>query len=140
MHFSSKISTYISNYCVQVWTTFTCQVSSSGVCTNTGRLTPTLYNQMTAAANVSYGLYHYGPFLVELVDCTYVRQVFTDISKNHCPGLRLYLKWIYVGLVLVSGAVMLSLIFWIIYARERRHRVYTKQFISRDPGEQDKGS
>ncbi|KAG6599351.1 hypothetical protein SDJN03_09129, partial [Cucurbita argyrosperma subsp. sororia] len=124
----------------EVWTTFTCRVSSSGICTTTGRLTPTLYNQMTAAANVSYGLYHYGPFLVELVDCTYVRQVFTDISKNHCPGLRLYLKWIYVGLVLVSGAVMLSLIFWIIYARERRHRVYTKQFISRAPGEQDKGS
>uniref|UniRef100_A0A9I9CJ94 Transmembrane protein n=1 Tax=Cucumis melo TaxID=3656 RepID=A0A9I9CJ94_CUCME len=123
-----------------VWKDFTCQVSASGICTTTGRLTPSLYNQMTAAANVSYGLYRYGPFLVELVDCTFVRQVFTDISNNHCPGLRLYTKWIYVGLVLMSSAVMFSLIFWIIYARERRHRVYTKQFISRAPGGEDKGN
>jgi hypothetical protein len=28
---------------------------------------------------------------------------------------------------MVSSAVMLSLVFWVIYARERRHRVYTKQ-------------
>lgn len=128
------------NKAPEVWTGFTCQVSASGICTTTGRLTPTFYNQMTSAANVSYGLYRYGPFLVELVDCTFVRQVFTDINNNHCPGLRLYMKWIYVGLGLVSGAVMLSLIFWIIYARERRHRVYTKQFISRSPGGQHKDS
>ncbi|XP_038890635.1 uncharacterized protein LOC120080138 [Benincasa hispida] len=128
------------NKAPEVWRDFTCQVSASSICTTTGRLTPAFYNQMTAAANVSYGLYRYGPFLVELVDCTFVRQVFTDISNNHCPGLRLYMKWIYVGLVLVSGAVMLSLIFWIIYARERRHRVYTKQFVSKAPEGQDKGS
>lgn len=124
----------------KVWMNFTCQVSASDICTTTGRLTPTLYNQMTGAANVSYGLYRYGPSLVELVDCTFVREVFTDISNNHCPGLQLYTKWIYVGLVMVSGAVMLSLIFWIIYARERRHRVYTKQFISSAPGGLDKAN
>lgn len=92
---------------------------------------------MTAAVNVSYGLYHYGPFLVDLQDCTFVRQTFSDISIKYCPGLRKYTQWIYVGLVIVSAAVMLSLIFWVIYARERRHRVYTKQFMI---GEQEKAT
>lgn len=77
---------------------------------------------------MSYGLYHYGPFLVDLQDCTFARQTFTDIYLYHCPGLQRYSEWIYVGLVMVSVAVMLSLVFWVIYGRERRHRVYTKQF------------
>lgn len=111
-----------------MWKSYTCQVSSSGICTTAGRVTPTIYNQMMAGVNVSYGLYNYGPFLVGLQDCTFARQTFNDIYNNHCPGLRRYSKWVYIGLTLVSSAVMLSLIFWVIYARERRHRVYTKQF------------
>lgn len=89
---------------------------------------------MAAAVNVSYGLYRYGPFLVDLQDCTFVRQTFTDINRTYCPGLRRHSEWIYIGLVMVSAAVMLSLIFWVIYARERRHRVYTKQFDARAAG------
>lgn len=118
----------------QLWRNFVCQVASNGVCTTTGRLTPRTYDQMSAAVNVSYGLYHYGPFLVELEDCTFVRQTFGDIYRDYCPGLRRYSKWIYIGLVMVSTAVMLSLLFWIIYGRERRHRLYTKQHTAR-PGE-----
>ncbi|XLS86124.1 hypothetical protein HN51_036290 [Arachis hypogaea] len=114
----------------KVWNNYICEVSSSGICKTPGRMTPTIYGQMAAAVNISFALYHYGPFLVDLEDCTFVRQTFTDISHRHCPGLRKYSQWIYSGLVLVSAAVMLSLIFWVIYARERRHRVYTKQFIS----------
>ncbi|OIV97266.1 hypothetical protein TanjilG_07018 [Lupinus angustifolius] len=110
----------------EVWKNYTCQVSPSGLCQTAGRMTPTIYSQMGAAVNISYALYHYGPFLVELQDCTFVRKTFTDISDNYCPGLLRYTQWIYIGLVLVSAAVMLSLIFWVIYARERRHRVYTK--------------
>ena len=118
---------------LQVWKNYVCQVSASGICITTGRLTPTIYNQMAAGINVSYGLYHYGPFLVELQDCTFVRQTFTDISRDHCPSLQQYSEWIYIGLVMVSAAVMLSLVFWVIYGRERRHRVYTKQHMG-DPG------
>jgi len=113
----------------QVWKNYTCEVSSSGICETPGRMTPTIYGQMEAAVNISYGLYHYAPFLVDLQDCTFVRKTFTDISNDHCPGLQTNSELIYIGLVLVSAAVMLSLIFWVIYARERRHRVYTKQFI-----------
>ncbi|XP_028792413.1 uncharacterized protein LOC114748217 isoform X2 [Neltuma alba] len=116
----------------EVWKNYTCQVSASGICNTPGRMTPTIYGQMAAAVNVSYGLYHYGPFLVDLEDCTVVRNTFSDISGRYCPGLRRYTQWIYLGLLIVSLAVMLSLIFWVIYARERRHRVYTKNLLTED--------
>lgn len=114
----------------EVWKNYTCEISPAGLCRTPGRMTPTIASQMEAAVNVSYALYHYVPFLVELQDCTFVRQAFTDISQKYCPGLRHNSRWIYVGLVLVSAGVMLSMILWVIYARERRHRVYTKQFIA----------
>ncbi|KAF9592113.1 hypothetical protein IFM89_011951 [Coptis chinensis] len=56
--------------------------------------------------------------------------------------VKRYSKWIYTGLVMVSAAVMLSLIFWVIYARERRHRVYTKHLMrgyGQGPSEENKG-
>ncbi|KAL2471883.1 hypothetical protein Adt_40019 [Abeliophyllum distichum] len=40
-----------------------------------------------------------------------------------------YSKWIYVGLVMVAIASMLSLLFFVIYGRERRHRMYTKEHM-----------
>ncbi|KAK4395371.1 hypothetical protein Sango_1691400 [Sesamum angolense] len=110
----------------QVWRNYKCQVSSNNICTTVGRLTPGMYDQMSGAVNVSYGLYHYGPFLTNLVDCTFVRETFTTIHKDHCPDLRRYSRWVYIGLNMVSDAVMLSLILWVLYARERRHRKYTK--------------
>ncbi|KAK4265297.1 hypothetical protein QN277_026366 [Acacia crassicarpa] len=116
----------------EAWKNYTCQVSASGICNTTGRMTPVIYGQIAAAVNVSYALYHYGPFLVNLTDCTFVRQTFSDINSQYCPGLRKYTQWIYLGLLVVSLAVMLSLIFWVIYARERRHRVYTKQLLTED--------
>ncbi|KAG6383593.1 hypothetical protein SASPL_156646 [Salvia splendens] len=105
-----------------------------------GRLTPAMYTQMAASVNVSYGLYKYGPFLANVQDCSFVRDTFSAIEADHCPGLRRYSKWIYVGLVMVALAVMLSLLFWVIYGRERRHRVYTKAHTPRGaPGfEEDK--
>lgn len=112
-----------------MWKNYRCEVSPAGICTTAGRLTPDLYGQVTAAVYVSYGLYHYGAFLVDLGDCTFVRRTFASISSNQCPGLRNYTQWIYVALVIVSVAVMLSLILWVVYTRERRHRVYTKQFL-----------
>lgn len=110
----------------QVWRNYVCQVSASNVCSSVGRLTPSMYDQMTAVVNVSSGLYYSGPFLKELLDCTFLRDTFTVIHDEHCPDLGLYSKWIYIGLALVSASVMLSLIFWVLYARERRHRKYTK--------------
>ncbi|XP_049410215.1 uncharacterized protein LOC125873346 [Solanum stenotomum] len=119
------------NNATQVLNSYVCQVSPSGVCVTPGRLTPTLYSQMAAAVNMSYGLYQYGPFLVDLQNCDFVRQTFGDIYNVHCPGLLHYSKRVYVGLVMVTVAVLLSLTFWIIYARERHHRVYKKEHLSK---------
>ncbi|KAE9467700.1 hypothetical protein C3L33_00374, partial [Rhododendron williamsianum] len=120
----------------QVWQNYVCQVSSNNTCTTVGRLTPAMYSQMINAANVSYGLYHYGPFLVGLLDCRLVRETFTAITQEHCPDLKRYSMWVYIGLAMVSAAVMLSLIFWVIYARERRHRKYTK-LVNAQHGDHD---
>ncbi|XP_056167939.1 uncharacterized protein LOC115665670 [Syzygium oleosum] len=113
----------------QEWRKYICEVSTNNLCTSLGRLTTVFYDQMTAIVNVSYGLYHYGPFLVDLQDCSFVRDAFREVDKEHCPGLRLYSKWIYVGLALVSASVMLSLVFWVDYAREQRKRLVTELFI-----------
>lgn len=112
---------------MQVYGNSVCQVSPSEICTTQGRLTPTFYNQISAGINVGNALYTYAPSLIELQDCTFVRETFTDIYNDHCPGLRRYSGRIYVGLILVSFAVMFSLIFWVVYGRERRHRLYTKE-------------
>ncbi|XWS11740.1 hypothetical protein CRYUN_Cryun37aG0026000 [Craigia yunnanensis] len=109
------------------WKKSVCQVSAAGICTTEGRLTPDMYNQMSSAVNVSLGLYNYSSFLASLVDCTVIRDTFKDISQDHCPGLRKYSQWVYIGLVTATGSVMFSLIFWVLYARERRHRKYTKR-------------
>lgn len=84
---------------------------------------------------MSFGLYHFGPYLVSLQDCSFVRQTFSDIHRIYCPGLQRYTKWVYAGLVMVAVAVMLSLLFWVIYGRERRHRVYTKEHMPRPSGD-----
>ncbi|KAG8656217.1 uncharacterized protein LOC110613992 isoform X2 [Manihot esculenta] len=113
----------------QEWSKYICQVSGNDICITTGRLTPEFYKQMIFAVNVSYALNIYGPFLFDLVDCSFVRQTFSGIVENHCPGLNRYSDWIFIGFVMVSVAVMVSLIFWLLYARERRHRLYTKKFV-----------
>ncbi|GKV03220.1 hypothetical protein SLEP1_g15563 [Rubroshorea leprosula] len=121
------------NNATEVWSNYVCQVSPSGICTTTGRLTPTFYSQMSAVVSVSLALDNYAPFLVQLQDCTFVRETFAEIYVGHCPGILRYSRWIYIGLVMVSTAVMLSLIVWVIYGRERRHRLHTKQFTDKRP-------
>ncbi|KAF5748154.1 hypothetical protein HS088_TW04G00104 [Tripterygium wilfordii] len=118
------------NNATQVWRSYVCQVSPNGICTTTGRITPAFFDQITAVVDVINGLYNYAPFLVELQDCTYVRETFIGIYKDHCPGLQQYSRWIYIGLVMVSTAVMLSIIFWVIYGRERRHRIHKDELVA----------
>ncbi|XP_047941033.1 uncharacterized protein LOC125188300 [Salvia hispanica] len=106
----------------EVWSGYVCRASPSGICLTTGRLSPNLYSQFSATADVCCGLYQYSPFLIQLEDCSYARQTFMDVETNYCPGLQKYSQRVYVGLVMVATAVMLSLVFWVIYGRERRHR------------------
>lgn len=121
------------NNAAQVWQNYTCQVSLSqpNICTTTGRMTPTINNQMVAAVTVGVALHNYAPFLVELEDCTFVRQTFTEIHAKYCPDLLLASKGVYIGLSIVAVAVMLSVLLWVVYGRERRHRVYSKKLRRR---------
>lgn len=105
----------------QVWQNYVCNVSN-GTCISPGRITPDIYNQLVVAVNLGYGLKHYSPFLVDLIDCKFVRDTFTTINHSYCPHLHLHSRWVYIGLVLVSVGVMLSLIFWIIYIRHIHHK------------------
>ncbi|XP_010525940.1 PREDICTED: uncharacterized protein LOC104803645 [Tarenaya hassleriana] len=115
------------NNATQAWSNYVCQVNPNGICTTTGRLTPVLYGQMASEVNISKGLVNDAPFLTQLQDCSYARQTFTDITGEHCPALRRYSRWIYLGLMTASTAMMLSLVFWVIYVRERRHRTRPKE-------------
>ncbi|XP_078151162.1 uncharacterized protein LOC144546483 [Carex rostrata] len=116
-----------------VWKEYECEtaiVNGNELCTTVGRITPSLYTQMIAAVSVSNGLYQYGPFLTQLEDCSFARKTFASISTNNCPGLDKYTRWIYIGLDTVSAAVMLSLIFWIIFVREKKHRKHNKELAA----------
>lgn len=117
------------NNATMVWRAYVCQVSANDTCATVGRLTPKMYKQMSAAVNVSDGLTEYGPFLTGLLDCTFVRKTFIGIHKDHCPDLNKFSEWVYIGLAMASAAVMLSLVLWVVYARERKHRRYTKLVI-----------
>ncbi|GMI73117.1 hypothetical protein like AT2G12400 [Hibiscus trionum] len=108
------------------WKKYVCQVSETGSCTTPGRLTPDLYNEMSNAVNVSDGLYESSHFIAALVDCTIIEDAFKNITQNHCPKLKVYSAWVYSGLVTATISVMFSMLFWVLYARERKHRKYTK--------------
>ena len=81
---------------------------------------------MTAATSVSKGLYEFSPFLVQLQDCSFVRETFSSISNDNCPGLEQYSRDVYIGLVVISAGVMLSVAFWIVHTRHRRRRARCK--------------
>ncbi|KAH0854122.1 hypothetical protein HID58_092589 [Brassica napus] len=104
-------------------------LNAEGICITQGRLTQASYDQMMGAINVGFTLDHYGPFLASIADCTFVRDTFRDITTKNCPGLSITSQWIYAGLASLSGAVMFSLIFWMIFVRERRHRSHSKKTV-----------
>jgi hypothetical protein len=113
------------------WKRFECQRAAgqpgSETCATMGRVTPTAYSQMTAAASISQGLYRFGPFLMQLQDCSFVRETFTAISDNNCPGLERYSRHVYIGMLVISVAMMLSIVFWMVHTRQRRRRSMCKQ-------------
>uniref|UniRef100_A0A0D9WA93 Uncharacterized protein n=1 Tax=Leersia perrieri TaxID=77586 RepID=A0A0D9WA93_9ORYZ len=111
------------------WKKFECETTGppgEEVCATQGRVTAAAYGQMTAATSISHGLYQYLPFLMQLQDCSFVRETFTAISDNNCPGLERYSRHVYLGLFLISGAAMMSVVFWMVHTRQRRRRSRSK--------------
>ncbi|RLN08081.1 hypothetical protein C2845_PM11G00770 [Panicum miliaceum] len=99
------------------------------VCASPGRVTPSMYAQLAGAANVSYGLSHYGPVLVALADCTFVRETFRSIGDDHCPGLRRYSGQVFRGLLGAAVGVLLAVLLWVVHARERWRRSDAKELL-----------
>ncbi|XWS11741.1 hypothetical protein CRYUN_Cryun37aG0026100 [Craigia yunnanensis] len=87
----------------QEWKKYLCLVSASGICITEGGLTR---------------------------DCTFVREIFSSITRDHCPGLRRSSEMISSGLVIVSYAVTLSVTLWLLFARKRRHQEYSEYRIA----------
>ncbi|CAD6251632.1 unnamed protein product [Miscanthus lutarioriparius] len=118
----------------QAWQRYVCRAAASTaddaeVCTTPGRVTPSMYEQLAGAADVSYGLYHYGPALVALADCTFVRETFRSIGDDHCPGLSRYSGQVFRGLLAAAVAVMLAVLLWVVHSRERRRRSEAKEIL-----------
>ncbi|KAK9116166.1 hypothetical protein Sjap_015113 [Stephania japonica] len=132
--FDSKLEDQLCGYhqvslsnASMVWKNYTCTVSESEKCTSTGRITPRMYDQLAAAVNASYALYHYAPPLLSLQNCNFVRNTFTNITSEYCPHLEHYLKMVNVGLCLISVGVMFCLILWLLYTNcSRRNEVFVK--------------
>ncbi|OEL13512.1 hypothetical protein BAE44_0025471 [Dichanthelium oligosanthes] len=118
----------------QAWQGYVCRTSvdaksGADVCATPGRVTPSMYVQMAGAANVSYGLYHYGPVLVALADCTFVRETFRSIGEDNCPGLRRYSGQVFRGLLAAAAGVLLAVLLWVVHSRERRRRSEAKELL-----------
>ncbi|KAE8705091.1 Detected protein of unknown function [Hibiscus syriacus] len=111
----------------QEWSKFVCHVSSSGICSTQGRLTPDLYKQMSSAANISYVLSCYVPFLASLVDCSTIWEILNYMHQHYCPGLRKHSQQVYIGLLVATISVMFCLISWVFYGKERQDRKHTKR-------------
>lgn len=110
-----------------VWSNYVCTVSSAGICTSVGRITPEMYTQLVAAVNASYALKHYTPPLLSLQNCNFVRETFSKITSDYCRPLVHYLRIVNAGLGLISVGVMLCLVLWILYAnRPQMEEVFAK--------------
>ncbi|KAK8918394.1 hypothetical protein KSP39_PZI021123 [Platanthera zijinensis] len=117
------------------WKRFICDtkvVSRNEICSSVGRVTPSIYGEMTNAVGMSQGLYLYVPFLVKIADCTLVREAFDTISENFCPSLEHYSRLIYIGLNIETTATMLSLVFWMALVAQRIERKNCKKSTTQE--------
>ena len=111
----------------QAYQSFVCNTSPTGLCNTMGRLTPSLYSKVMVATNLSDSLYQNGPLLARLVDCSFVIETFDQINKDDCPSFKRNSHQIFIGLVLVSTAVMFSVILWVVFVKERQAQMSTKK-------------
>ncbi|KAK8992893.1 hypothetical protein V6N11_048956 [Hibiscus sabdariffa] len=115
-----------SGNATQEWSKSVCQVSPAGICRTQGRLTPDLYRKMSSAANISYGLSNFVPFVASLVDCSLIWEILNYMHQHHCPGLTKHSRRVYIGLFVATISVMFCLVSWVFYGRERQDRKKTE--------------
>ncbi|KAK8608571.1 hypothetical protein V6N13_023992 [Hibiscus sabdariffa] len=118
-----------SGNATQEWSKSVCQVSPAGICRTQGRLTPDLYRKMSSAANISYGLSNFVPFVASLVDCSLIWEILDYMHQHHCPGLTKHSRRVYIGLFVATISAMFCLVSWVFYGRERQDRKKTESNI-----------
>ncbi|PIA33489.1 hypothetical protein AQUCO_04100135v1 [Aquilegia coerulea] len=99
-----------------VWQNYTCSISTSGICTTVGRITPQTYLQLVGAVSVSYALNHYAPPLLGFQNCNFVKETFNVITSNYCPKLVHRLEMVSIELGIISWGVPVCLILSVLYA------------------------
>ncbi|KAJ7569061.1 hypothetical protein O6H91_01G059300 [Diphasiastrum complanatum] len=97
------------------WSHFIC-TSTNGTCTSTGRLTQEAYHKLIETVSVANGLYVNVPFLISVENCDFVRTTFKQIITGHCPQFQRYTRWVWIGLILVSGGSMSAILLWVVYS------------------------
>jgi len=103
------------------WLNYTCMAQDTDLCSGNKTLTYDIYGQLVLAANVSYALYHYAPFLLNLQDCKFVRATFSAIASQYCPPLEHDLGLVSAGLALIASGFVLYLI-WMLFADRPQRR------------------
>lgn len=105
------------------WLAFVCNnTSSPQTCPAGGKLTSQIYDQLNQSMNVINSIYSNTPFLLDLENCQFVRDVFNTITTRYCGPLRKYSKWLYIGLALTSGGCMFAIPLWVVFSKRRKHR------------------
>jgi len=82
------------------------------------------------ATNLSDSLYRNGPVFALLLNCSLVIETFDEINNNDCPSFKINSHQIYIGLALVSTAVMCSVILWVVFVKERQVQISSKKTMT----------
>ncbi|XP_019168380.1 PREDICTED: uncharacterized protein LOC109164080 [Ipomoea nil] len=110
------------------WSKYVCEVTWDGnYCVTPGRLTPRAYKQLITLVNACKGLYDGIPFVLELMNGTFLTKTLEDLSIVYCSHLDEYSLWVYAGLKTCATALMLALLQWLTHSGHRRRREYTKK-------------
>ena len=112
----------LSSFLMQAWLPYVCNNHSRSTTTNyTCTLTTQTFDHLNQSISIINMLYDNIPFLLDIVNCNFVRDAFITIRHQHCHHLHDYLKCQYIGLALISGGLMFSILLWIIFSKKRKH-------------------
>ena len=108
----------LSSFLMQAWLPYVCNNHSSSTTTNyTCTLTTQTFDHLNQSISIINMLYDNIPFLLDIVNCNFVRDAFIMIRHQHCHHLHDYLKCQYIGLALISDKPPIKLLRSPIYIR-----------------------
>ncbi|KAF5195314.1 envelope glycoprotein B [Thalictrum thalictroides] len=84
------------------------------------------YLQLVGAVSVSSALYEYAPPLLSFQDCEFVKATFKTITSNYCSPLEHHTHLVSVDLCVISIAVLLCVIIWILFGNLQSEELFLK--------------